>query len=73
MLGLRDRARVRIRLVTDFVDNSEDGVQQHEVVLLDGQVLGLLQGEQHCSYQGDLSRAAHSQRSVRSVTSSLWL
>lgn len=42
---------------TDLVDDSKDGVDQHQVVLLDGQIVGLLQGEQHRPDQGDLSGA----------------
>lgn len=42
---------------TDLVDNGKDGVDEHQVVLLDGQVVSLLQGEQHRSNQGDLCGA----------------
>lgn len=44
--------------MTDLVDDGEDGVEQHEVLFLDREVLVLLQGKQHRSYQGDLSGAA---------------
>lgn len=42
---------------THLVDDDEDGVDEHQVVLLQGQVVGLLQGEQHRPYQGDLGGA----------------
>lgn len=44
-------------LHADLVDDGEDGVDQHQVVRLDGQVVGLLQSKQHRSYQGDLGGA----------------
>lgn len=49
---------------TDLVDDDEDGVEEHQVVGLEGQVLVLLQGEQHRSYQGDLGGAANKQKRV---------
>lgn len=42
---------------TDLVDDGEDGVDQHQVLLLERQVVGMLQSEQHRSYQGDLGGA----------------
>lgn len=39
---------------TDLVDDGEDGVDEHQVALLQRQVAGLLQGKQHRSDQGDL-------------------
>lgn len=42
---------------TDLVDDSKHGVDEHQVVLLERQVVGLLQGKQHRSYQGDLGGA----------------
>lgn len=40
---------------TDLVDDDEDCVEEHQVVFLQRQVVSLLQREQHCSHQGDLS------------------
>lgn len=42
---------------TDLVDDGKDGVDEHQVVLLERQVVGLLQGKQHRPYQGDLGGA----------------
>lgn len=42
---------------TDLVDHGEDGVDEHQVARLQGQVAGLLQGKQHRADQGDLSGA----------------
>lgn len=42
---------------TDLIDDGEDGVDEHQVVLLERQVVGLLQRKQHCAYQGDLGGA----------------
>lgn len=42
---------------TDLVDDGKDGVDEHQVVLLERQVVGLLQSEQHRPYQGDLGGA----------------
>lgn len=39
---------------TDLIDDSEDGVGEHQVTLLQRQIVGLLQSKQHCTYQGDL-------------------
>lgn len=39
---------------TDLIDDGKDGVDEHQVVLLERQVVGLLQSEQHRPYQGDL-------------------
>ena len=44
---------------TDLVDDGEDGVEEHQVVLLQRQVVGVLQGEQHRPDQGDLGGAEH--------------
>lgn len=42
---------------TDLVDDGEDGVDEHQVVLLDRQVVGLLQSKQHRADKGDLGGA----------------
>lgn len=42
---------------TDLVDDGEDGVDEHQVVLLERQVVGLLQSKQHRPDQGDLGGA----------------
>lgn len=42
---------------TDLVDDGEDGVEEHQVMLLQRQVVGLLQSEQHRPDQGDLGWA----------------
>lgn len=39
---------------TDLIDDGEDGVDEHQVALLQRQIVGLLQSKQHCAYQGDL-------------------
>lgn len=40
---------------TDLVDDNEDSVEEHQVVLLERQVVSLLQSKQHRSDQGDFS------------------
>lgn len=45
---------------THLVDNDEKGVEEHQVVFLQGQVAGLLQSEEHRSQQGDLRGAKQS-------------
>ena len=40
-----------------LVDHVEDGVDEHEVVLLEGQVAGVLEGEHHRPDQCDLGGA----------------
>ena len=42
---------------TDLVDDGKDGVEEHQVVLLERQVVGLLQSEQHRPDQGDFGWA----------------
>jgi len=42
---------------TDLVDDVEDGVEEHEVVLLERQVARLLEREEHRPHQGDLGGA----------------
>lgn len=42
---------------TDLVDDGEDGVDEHQVVLLDRQVVRLLQSKHHRSNKGDLGGA----------------
>lgn len=52
----------RIEQQTDLVDDGEDGVDEHQVVLLDRQVVGLLQSKHHRSDQGDLGGAEKTKR-----------
>lgn len=49
------RWRRHARRRTDLIDDGEDGVDKHQVARLQRQVVGLLQGKQHCADQGDLS------------------
>lgn len=51
------RCRRHARWRTDLIDDGEDGVDKHQVARLQRQVVGLLQSEQHCTDQGDLSGA----------------
>lgn len=47
----------RSRRHTDLIDDGEDGVDEHQVVCLQRQVVCLLQSKQHRADQGDLSGA----------------
>jgi len=47
---------------TDLVDDGEDGVDEHQVVRPERQVVGLLQSKQHRSDQGDLGGASQTCR-----------
>lgn len=49
---------------TDLVDDIEDGVEEHEVVLLEREVAGLLEREEHRPYEGDLGGAGGGERDV---------
>lgn len=42
---------------TDLVNDGKDSVDEHQVLLLERQVVGLLQGKQHRPYQSDLGGA----------------
>lgn len=47
--------------VSHLVDNDESGVDEHQVVFLQRQVVGLLQSKEHRSQQGDLCGAKQSE------------
>lgn len=51
------RRRRHARRQTDLIDDGEEGVDEHQVVLLQRQVVCLLQSKQHRANQGDLSGA----------------